>query len=322
MLFPLVRRAAVVLALAVAAASLGYLLAALSLEPRDRLEGRRPRPPQAAVEAELTALNLNDRMPLGERYLTWASGAVRGDFGRTLQGAEVSAALPGRLATSVVLLLPGTALGALAGVGLGAWAALARRPGRVFTAVSHVLLATPVFVIAIGLQVLGERLNAATGAPLVQWVGDGGGGLGAGLQHLVLPTLTVALAQLALFGRYQQALMRDAAESEHVRAARARGLGLYRAYFGHGLRTALVPTATYFAYGLGFLLLGAAYVETAFGRQGMGAWLLDSLRASDPHPVAACTAVAALAVPAAAFVADVAHRLLDPMASRQPEGAL
>ncbi|MDX6743467.1 ABC transporter permease [Actinocorallia sp. A-T 12471] len=322
MLFPLVRRAGVALALAAAAASLGYLLAALSLEPRARLEGRQPQPPQAAVEAELDALNLNDRTPLHERYLTWASGAVRGDFGRTLQGASVSAELPGRLATSVVLLLPGTVLGALAGVALGAWAALARVPGRVFTAVSHVLLATPVFVIAIALQLAGERLNGVTGLPLVRWVGDGGDGLLSRLQHLVLPTLTVALAYVALFGRYQQALMRDAAESEHVRAARARGLGLYRAYFGHGLRTALVPTTTYFAYSLGFLLVGAAYVETAFGRQGMGAWLLDSLRASDPHPVAACTAVAALAVPAASLAAAVLHRLLDPMASRQREGVL
>ncbi|GAB2807250.1 ABC transporter permease [Actinocorallia aurea] len=322
MLFPLVRRAAVALALAAAAASLGYLLAALSLDPRARLEGRQPRPAQEAVEAELTELNLNDRTPLHERYLTWASGVLRGDFGRTVQGAEVSAELPGRLATSVGLLLPGTALGALAGIALGAWAALARGPGRVFTAVSHVLLATPVFVIAIGLQLLGERLNTATGIPLVRWVGDGDGGLAASLQHLLLPTLTIALAQLALFGRYQQALMRDAAESEHVRAARARGLRLYPAYFGHGLRTALVPTVTYFAYSLGFLLLGTAYVEVAFGRQGMGAWLLDSLRASDPHPVAACTAVAALAVPVATFAAAVAHRLLDPMASRKRAGAL
>ncbi|MCD0453570.1 ABC transporter permease [Actinocorallia sp. API 0066] len=313
MLFPLLRRGVVALALAAAAASLGYLLAAVSLDPRARIEGRQPRPPQAAVEAELTALGLNDRTPLGERYLTWASGVLRGDFGRTWQGAEVSAELPGRITTSVLLLLPGTVLGALAGVALGAWSALTG--GRVFTVVAHVLLATPVFVIAVLLQLMAEHVNAATGMPLLQWVGEGSGTLSR-LQHLLLPTLTVALGHLALFGRYQQALMRDVAEAEHVRAARARGLGLYRAYFGHGLRTALVPTTTYFAYGLGFLLLGAAFVETAFGRHGMGAWMLDSLRASDPHPVAACTAVAAVAVPAGTLLAAAAHRFLDPATAR------
>ncbi|GAA2733769.1 ABC transporter permease [Actinocorallia aurantiaca] len=311
MLVLLVRRCSSALILAAVAASLGYLLAGTGLDPRARLESARPRPPQAAIEAELTALNLNDRTPLHTRYLTWASGAVRGDFGRTLRGTPVSGELPRRLRTSLLLLLPGTVLGAALGVLLGALSALHPGTDKALTVLSHVLLAMPVFVLAVLLQLGAQHVNAATGTHLFQWTGDGTG-LASRLQHLVLPTATVALIQAALYSRYQRALMRDLLEAEHVRAARARGLGLHRAFFKHGLRTALVPTTTFFAYDLGLLLLGAAFIEQAYGRHGMGAWLLDSLRQADPHPVAACVALAALLVPAATVLAGAARRLLVP----------
>jgi len=306
-----VRRCSSALVLAVLAAGLGYLLAVTALDPRARLEAARPRPPQAAVEAELAALNLNDRVPLHTRFLTWASGAVRGDFGRTLNGTPVSDELPRRLRTSLLLLLPGTLLGAALGVLLGALSVLHPRADRVLTVLSHVLLATPVFVLAVLLQLGAQHVNAATGSHFFQWVGEGADPASR-LRNLLLPTVTIVLIQAALYSRYQRALMRDAPEAEHVRAARARGLRRHHALLKHGLRTALVPTATFFAYDLGLLLLGAALVEQAYGRHGMGAWLLDSLRGADPHPVAACVALAALLVPAATVLAWGAHRLLLP----------
>ncbi len=311
MLVLLVRRCSSALVLAALAASLGYLLAGAALDPRARLEAARPRPPQPAIEAELTALNLNDRTPLHVRYLTWASGAVRGDFGRTLHGTPVSDELPRRLGTSLLLLLPGAVLGAALGVLLGALSVLHPGPDKALTVLSHVLLATPVFVLAVLLQLGAQHANAAMGGHFFQWVGEGTD-LTSRLRHLVLPTATVALLQAALYSRYQRALMRDVLEAEHVRAARARGLRRHHALLKHGLRTALVPTSTFFAYDLGLLLLGAAFVEQAYGRHGMGAWLLDSLREADPHPVAACVAVAALLVPTATVLAGAAHRLLLP----------
>ncbi|GAB3696711.1 ABC transporter permease [Actinocorallia lasiicapitis] len=301
----MVRRCLGAVLLAVLTASLGYLLAATGLDARSHFEGRSPAPPPAVVEAQLSALNLNDRTPLLVRYGGWASGLVRGDLGRTVEGTSVRAELLPRVLVSVRMLLAGTVLGAVAGVLLAAVAVLYPWADRALTACSLPLLATPVFVLAVLLQMAARRLG---GLP---WAGPGEG-LAGGLVHLLLPTLTIALVQIALYSRYQRALLRDVLDSGPVLAARARGLTRGRALLRHALPPALVPTSAYFAYNLGFLLLGAAFLEKIYGWHGMGEYLIDSLRAADPHPVAACLALAALVVPLTALLADLLAAWLDP----------
>ncbi|GAA3234788.1 ABC transporter permease [Actinocorallia longicatena] len=308
----LVRRCVGAVLLAVATASFGYLLAAAGLDARSHFEGRSPAPAPAVVEAQLDAVNLNDRTPLAVRYRRWASGIVRGDLGRTWDGAPVAAELWPRLLVSLRLLLAGTVLGAVAGVVLAVLAVLRPWAGRLLTGCSLPLLAVPVFVLAVLLQ-----LAARSSGLGIEWVGEGEGAAGR-LEHLVLPTLTVALGQIALYGRYQRTLLRDVLESEHVRAARARGLTRRRALLRHGLPLTLVPTSAAFAYNLGLLLLGAVFLEKIYGWHGMGELLTDALRTSDVNTVAACLAVAALLVPVASVLASLFAAVLDP---RTREGA-
>ena len=71
------------------------------------------------------------------------------------------------------------------------------------------------------------------------------------LQHLVLPTLTLALGAIAGYSRYQRNAMLDVLGQDFIRTARAKGLTRRQALFKHGLRTALIPMATLFAYGVG-----------------------------------------------------------------------
>ncbi|MFI6642832.1 oligopeptide/dipeptide ABC transporter ATP-binding protein [Streptomyces sp. NPDC050504] len=63
---------ALLLALAVV---VSYALPSLALSPRGYFGGRRPPPPPAQVEARLTALGINDRTPLAERFRHWLGGA-------------------------------------------------------------------------------------------------------------------------------------------------------------------------------------------------------------------------------------------------------
>src|SRR5882672_3350390 len=129
-----VRRCVGAVVLAVATASLGYLLAAAGLDARPHFEGRSPAPAASVVEAQLDAVNLNDRTPLTVRYARWVSGVARGDLGRTWDGGEVGAELWPRLLVSLRLLLAGTVLGAAAGVVLAAFAVLRPWADRVLTA--------------------------------------------------------------------------------------------------------------------------------------------------------------------------------------------
>jgi peptide/nickel transport system permease protein len=304
------------------AASLGYLLAASVLHPRAAFDGISPRPPRGAVDARLDELNLNDATPLPERYLAWASGVMRGDFGRTLDGVPVAAEMGRRIGVSLRLLAAGAFLGGVAGVAAGTLGAAGQyRPlDRLTTVGALVVLSVPVVVLAVLLQTGAQWVNDTTGARLFEWTGEytpvvPGGALdhlGGRLRHLVLPTLTVALGQFAICSRYQRAMMLDVMRAGFVRTAVAKGLSRRQALTRHALRVAVIPAVTFFAYGFAALLAGAAFTEKVFGWHGMGEWLIDSIHRDDVNTVAACTCFVAVLVPAAGLLSDLARAALDP----------
>ncbi|TYK48184.1 ABC transporter permease [Actinomadura decatromicini] len=313
----LLRRVANRLALGVLAMSLGYLLAAAALDPRAGYEGRVPRPPDAVVEARLTALNLNDRTPLADRYRRWAAGVLHGDFGRTSDGRAVGGELRRRLGVSLRLLTVGAVLGSVVGVFVGAYAAMrrGRAADRLISSGSYLLVAVPVFVLAVLLQVAAGAANDAMGVRVFQWVGEttpGESGFLDRVQHLVLPTITIGLTQFALYCRYQRGLMLDVLHADFVRTARAKGLRRRSALRRHGLRTAVAPMAAYFAYASGLLLLGGVFTEKVFGWHGIGEWLVDSIGRGDVNVVAAIGCLAACGISSAGLASDVLQGVLDP----------
>lgn len=313
----LLRRAAGHVLLLALAASLGYFLAAACLRPRADFEARYPRPPQRVIDAELARLGLDERRPLAARYASWAAGVVRGDFGRTVDDRPVAAELGRRGRVSLWLLLPGVVTGAVLGVLLGARGAVRRhRLGdRLSTVAAIAVLATPVFVLATLLQLGAQRINAAAGLRIFDYVGEyAAGGLGDRLRHLMLPTLTIAFGQIALYSRYQRTLLLDALTAGHVRAALARGVRWRTALLKYALRPTLVPVAIYVAYQAGPLLTGMTLTEKVFGWHGMGEWLVDSIARGDVNTVAAISCCSAVLVLTARLLADVLAAAIDPRA--------
>ena len=314
----LLRRLVNHLVLGALAMSLAYLVAAMALDPRAGYEGRTPRPPDAVIDARLSALNLDDRTPLVHRYTTWVSGLVHGDFGRTWDGEPVNGELWRRLGVSLRLLLPGAILGPVLGVLLGAYAATRRGQAadRLICAGSYLLLGVPVFVLAVLVQMAASGVNDAMGVRAFQWVGESGAGTSGGLvdrgRHLLLPTVTIVLGQAALYCRYQRALMLDVLDAGYVRTARAKGLRRRSAVLRHGLRTALPPMAAYTAYATGLLLLGGVFTEKIFGWHGVGEWAVDSVARGDVNTVAAIGCLAACGVLPAGLASDALRGVLDP----------
>ncbi|MDX6683160.1 MAG: glutathione transport system permease protein [Solirubrobacteraceae bacterium] len=318
----LLRRLLNSLILVMIATSLAYVLAGVSLKPRSHYEGRNPPPPAAVTDALLTARNINDKTPILQRFGRWAGGVVHGDFGRTWNGGSVNAEMGRRIAVSLRLLLIGTIVGGLLGVLAGAWSAVRQYKvsDHAITLLSFAVLSTPVFVLAVLLEVVAIGFNNAIGAKFFEYTGDVSPGLQGGffthladrVQHLVLPTFTLILAQLAIISRYQRSAMLDVLGSDYVRTAQAKGLRRRDALFKHALRTALIPSATLFVYSFGLLLVSATFTEKIFGWHGMGEWFVDSITESDINAVAAVTCFAALLVLIAGLLSDVAYALLDP----------
>ena len=132
------------------------------------------------------------------------------------------------------------------------------------------------------------------------------------LQHIVLPTLTLALGAIAGFSRYQRNAMLDVLGEDFIRTARAKGLTRRRALFKHGLRTALIPMATLFAYGVSGLVVGAVFVEKIFGWHGMGEWVVLGISTQDTNIVAAITLFSGAVILLAGLLSDIIYAALDP----------
>jgi peptide/nickel transport system permease protein len=294
----------------------------VAYHPLDSLLQRNPRPPQTVIEAKKAEPDLDKPIPI--RYGKWLSGVVRGDFGTTVGGQPVSQELWRRIGISLRLVVLGSLIGAIAGVLLGAWGAIRqyRLSDRVITILSLLALSIPTFVMANLLILAALRVNSVFGIKLFEWIGetspDAHGGWWAQfidrVQHIVLPTLTLALGAMAGYSRYQRNAMLDVLGQDFIRTARAKGLTRRQALLKHGLRTALIPMATLFAYGLAGLVTGQLFVEKIFGWHGIGEWAIQGIATQDTNITVAVTVFAAVMILVGGLLSDIIYGLLDPRA--------
>ncbi|MGR6922092.1 ABC transporter permease [[Actinomadura] parvosata] len=316
----LLRRLAINVILVAIAASLAYMLAATTMNPRAAYEGRQPPVAEEVIDATLNAYNLNDKTPVLQRYATWASGVVTGDFGKTWNGGSVNQEMGRRVMVSLRLLLIGTLLGFALGVALGAVSAVRqyKLSDRVIGVSSFVIMAIPVFVLATLLAIGTYNVNRGLGFTLIEYTGEYNPRLSGWdqflnrLNHLILPTISLSLGSIAFYSRIQRNMMLDVLNQDFVRTAMAKGLRRRTALIKHALRTALIPSATYFAFAFGTMFTGATFTEKIFSWHGMGAWLVDSINQNDVNSVAAVTFFAAVCILAASFLSDVLVAALDP----------
>ncbi|HEY1967387.1 MAG TPA: ABC transporter permease [Pseudonocardia sp.] len=309
------------LILLVLATFLAFLLASLSFSPLDNLRQRQPPPPASTIAAKAHELHLDRQIV--PRFGIWAKDVVlHGDFGKTVYSQPINAELWRRVGISLRLFLAGTVLGVAAGVLLGVLSAVRqyKLTDHVATFFSFLILSTPVFVIGTMLKVLWLPVNQAAGTQLLYFNGETSAGFTGTdwealidrFQHLVLPTVAIALGQIAYYSRYQRNAMLDVLGSDFLRTAQAKGLTRRKALFTHGLRTALIPMATLFAFGFGLLITGGVFTERIFGWFGMGDWLLVGVATQDANIVTTVTLFIGVLVLLSGWLSDVLYAALDP----------
>ncbi|MCX6480445.1 MAG: ABC transporter permease, partial [Mycobacterium sp.] len=221
------------------ASFLTFTLTSYTFTPLNSLLQRNPRPPQAVIDAKAAELDLDKPIPL--RYAHWVSGAVRGDFGTTVAGQPVADELGRRIGVSLRLLVIGSVLGTVIGVVVGAWGAIRqyRLSDRLSTVLSLLIISTPTFVLANLLILAALQVNSVLGVRIFEYTGetspDAVGGAWNQLidraQHLILPTMTLALMAIAGYSRYQRNAMLDVLGQDFIRTARAKGLTRRQALF-------------------------------------------------------------------------------------------
>jgi len=259
--------------------------------------------------------------PVGAQFTSFMGGALRGDFGTSIQyGRPVTQLVLERLPRTLLLGAAVLLINFTLGLWLGVQQALHRgRPlDRILTTLSLTGYAMPSFWLGLMLVLtFAVRLHWLPAAGSQDPALDGSGGATLvldRLRHLVLPALTLAAVSIASSMRYQRAAMLEALRQPFVVAARARGLTSNRVVWGHAWRSALPSVLTLFGLWLPILVVGAVFVEQVFAWQGLGSLTAGAAAARDYPLLMGTAVVATAAVVTGSFVSDVLHSLLDPRA--------
>jgi peptide/nickel transport system permease protein len=260
--------------------------------------------------------------PIIKRYGYWARDAVTNKFGTTLLGDRpILPDLWRVMKNTLQLVFIAELLAVLLAVVIGVYSALRQYSPFDYAATtfSFLGLATPVFWLALMLQVAVVQVFEETGHRLFPIANlnsvDAGSGLSFAVDrahHLVLPVLVLMIASLPAYSRYMRASMLEVINSDFVRTARAKGVPERRVTMTHAFRNALIPIVTLVALNFGTLLGGAVVTETVFSLDGMGLYFVTALLSNDPYPVMAWLMITAIMIILFNLMADIAYGLLDP----------
>jgi peptide/nickel transport system permease protein len=287
------------------------IFAAMYLAPGNpiaALSGGRSLPPASIAVLE-HRYHLDQ--PFLAQYWYWLTGALHGNLGLSITLREnVSTLIASRIWTTAGLVLYASLLVCVLGIGLGLLAGL--RPGWLDTStlvITAVSAAIPAFVAAIVLI-----LVFAVQLGWFPALGNGTGFLDS-IRHMTMPAVALAISSLAIVARVTRASVREEGDREHVQTAVSRGIPGRQLIRRHILRNAAIPITTVTGITIASLIAVAAVVETAFGLNGLGAYLVQAAESKDLAVVQGISLVLVAAFVVVNVIVDVLYAALDPRVS-------
>jgi peptide/nickel transport system permease protein len=264
----------------------------------------------ADVIAIRTKLGL-DR-PITQQFAIWIGNILRGDLGESfffkkqvtdliVERVEPTLALATcTLVLAVTLAVP---LGVLAAWRRGTWI------DRGVMGLSVLGFSVPVFVIGYLLIYLVAIQLSWLPVQGYQRLADGFGGF---IQRLILPSITLAVIYVALIARITRASVLEVLNADHVRTARAKGLGDAAVLVRHVLRNAAVPIVTVIGLGVALLIGGVVVTESVYAIPGLGRLTVDAVLARDYPTVQAVILLFSVVYVLINLLVDLSYTFLDP----------
>ncbi|WP_076862593.1 ABC transporter permease [Bradyrhizobium mercantei] len=250
--------------------------------------------------------------PIWLRYLGWLWHIVQGDFGRSFRtGQTVLQAVSERVPISFELMILAELIGLAIGVPLAI--ACAAKAGsafdRLMTGSAFGMLSVPTFLSAILLIYLFAvelRWLPATG--YVPFTEDPL----ANLRFMVLPALTLGLAEWPGIMRVLRSDMIAALQEDYIALAKAKGLKPSRILFVHALKPSSLTLVTITGINIGRLIGGAVIVETIFALPGIGRLLVGAILTRDLIILQGVVLLVGAGFVIMNFIVDLLYALLDP----------
>jgi peptide/nickel transport system permease protein len=266
------------------------------------------------IQSVINNLGLNQ--PIMTQYWHFLNDLVHGNLGYSYFTQEsVDAMLKQDLPPTVSLVIGGTILWLLLGFTVGIISATRAR--SLFDRSANVLvligLSMPVFVI-------GELLIWLVFQPLyshgLTWINTGYSGITSGVGpffgHMILPWITLAAVQAAIYTRLSRGQLLEALGEDYIRTARSKGLSERRVLFRHAVRAALTPVISQLGVDVGQLLGGVVVVEVVFGLGGIGQVSVQAVYQDNLPVIIGFVIIAAVFVVLANIVVDLLYAALDP----------
>jgi peptide/nickel transport system permease protein len=255
-------------------------------------------------------LGLDD--PLFVQFFRWLWRLLQGDFGISIFSNVPVMELVGQrleptLSLTATTLFVAVTLAITIGV-LAAWKA-GGALDRFVMGFAALGFSVPVFVVGyllIYLFAIELRWLPVQGyKPLAD-------GVWPWLRNLILPSVALGLAYVALIARITRASMLEVLAEDYMRTAKAKGVSTRPMLLRHALKNAAVPIVTVIGIGVALLISGVVITETVFNVPGIGRLTVDAISKRDYPIIQGVMILCAGAYVLINLLVDLTYTFLDP----------
>ena len=262
------------------------------------------------IEEMRRELGLN--VPAPQRFFSWLSGAVFGDFGHTIVdkipiGEIIFNPLLNSLQLGTIITLITLPVAFAIGATTGYWRG--QRTDAVVSTTSIIGYSIPDFVIGTVLIIIfGVWIPLF---PAVITISNDAHPVKL-LAVSLLPAITVIIGHVAHLSRLLRAGFIETMNSDFVERARLSGVPERNIVLRHVLPASVIPTLNAMALYMAGVLSGLIVVEKVFGYPGLGIELIEAVDTREVHVVQAIAFLGAVLVVIMNLLADFAIIALDP----------
>jgi peptide/nickel transport system permease protein len=278
-------------------------------DPVDAISGFASPEQKDALRSDL---GLNDPAPV--QYVHWLGKFVRGDLGNyySVTGSRpVMDRVKEGLPVSLQLMIYAQVLALIIAIPMGVLTAYraGSRLDRGSNATAFALLAIPNFALAL---VLAYYVGVQLGWLPVQGYTSPSEDLMEHFRRMALPTITLAVAQVAVYMRLLRSDMIATLQEDFITMAKAKGISPRRVLWRHALRPSSLTLLTVAGLNVGALIGGAVIVEVIFSLPGIGTLLFEAINARQYVALQSLVAIIAVGYVLVNFFVDILYAVLDP----------
>ena len=247
-------------------------------------------------------LHLDDSLPM--QFVHYVSNVMRGDFGKSfITGGSVSEELLIKFPNTLILAVASMIVAIITGLTMGIVSSL--KPQSILDKITMFFalagISAPVFWV-------GLMLILFIGV-FLQWLPPTGFG---GVEHIILPAITLGLRSAAYLARLTRATMLDVLNQDYIRTARMKMLPEWKVILKHGFPNILIPIITVIGTDFGSYLSGAVLTESIFGWPGIGRYALEAILKRDFPVIQGTVLFMALMFILANLIVDIFYGIVDP----------